>query len=323
MINSFVNKNEFLSNFYPSQINYEGITFPTVEHAFQAMKTLNLEQRIAIANASTPGVAKRMGRQVTLRADWENVKDEIMYQCLKLKFADKDLEEALLETFDEYLEEGNSWHDNYWGNCHCEKCKNIHGKNRLGTLLMKVRDEIRTAKEHTKVLVVVDMQNDFITDALGSPDAVKIVPNVLAKVKEYHDNNYPIVFTRDTHYSNYSETQEGKYLPVPHCIKGTKGWEIIPELSAFAKNCVDKITFGSVTLPEEIEKAIGDASTFELEFVGVCTDICVVSNVLYAKAYFVDVPITVDASCCAGTTPENHNCALTTMKCCQVNVINN
>ncbi len=141
MITKFENEYSFLSNFYPSPITYQGITFPTVEHFFQAMKTLNPAEFIEIKDASTPGKAKRLGRKVTLRPDWENVKVSIMKVALHLKFDNMELREKLLATGDEYLVEGNTWHDNFWGSCECEQCGN-HGQNMLGQLLMEVRKEI-------------------------------------------------------------------------------------------------------------------------------------------------------------------------------------
>ena len=143
MINCFDGKWAFLSNFYWNEIEFEGITYPTNEHFFQAMKTLDIEERRKIANCLTPGQAKRMGRQVALRPDWEEVKEDIMFLGLCLKFADEQLADWLVETGDEPLEEGTTWHDNEWGNCSCPKCRNIEGKNKLGKLLMKVRGMIR------------------------------------------------------------------------------------------------------------------------------------------------------------------------------------
>ena len=143
MINCFDGKWAFLSNFYWNEIEFEGITYPTNEHFFQAMKTLDIGERQKIANCLTPGQAKRMGRQVVLRPDWEEVKEDIMFLGLCLKFADEQLADWLVETGDEPLEEGTTWHDNEWGNCSCPKCRNIEGKNKLGKLLMKVRGMIR------------------------------------------------------------------------------------------------------------------------------------------------------------------------------------
>jgi nicotinamidase-related amidase len=168
-----------------------------------------------------------------------------------------------------------------------------------------------------KTLIVIDMQNDFIDGALGTPEAQAIVPNVKKKLEEYKANGHNILFTRDTHYAGYLNTQEGKYLPVPHCIQGTPGWCISTELgSGVGYDVVDKRTFGYETLRYHI-----DDSSESIELVGVCTDICVVSNALILKAQFPETKIIVDASCCAGVTPEKHKAALEVMKSCQIEVI--
>lgn len=143
MINCFDGEFAFLSNFYESPIEFEGIVYPTNEHFFQAMKTLDINERRTIANCATPGQAKRMGRRVSLRSDWEQVKEDIMFQGLCIKFTDRLLSSWLLETGNEELVEGTTWHDNEWGNCSCPKCAHIEGKNKLGKLLMRVRDMIR------------------------------------------------------------------------------------------------------------------------------------------------------------------------------------
>ena len=143
MINQFDKEWAFLSNFYPQEIEFEGIISPTNEHFFQAMKTLDINQRRAIANASTPGLAKKMGRSVSLRPDWEDIKDDVMLEGLYRKFANDELAEWLLDTGDEELVEGNFWHDNHFGTCYCTRCQNIKGQNVLGKLLMKVRSEIK------------------------------------------------------------------------------------------------------------------------------------------------------------------------------------
>lgn len=143
MINKFEGKYDFLSNFYPSQITIDSVNYPTVEHAFQAAKTRSFLKRIEISKLDTPREAKKVGRQVKLRSDWETIKDQVMYDCLKEKFKITELREKLLATGNEELIEGTIWHDNYWGNCSCEKCKNIEGKNMLGKTLMKVREELR------------------------------------------------------------------------------------------------------------------------------------------------------------------------------------
>ena len=143
MIVEFDGENEFLSNFYHSPIFYEGIVYPTNEHFFQAMKTLDIETRKAIAAAPTPGAAKRMGRHVALRPDWEKIKVDVMRLGLILKFTDAELAEKLVATGDEELVEGNWWHDNTWGNCHCTECSRKGGRNLLGMLLMEVRKELQ------------------------------------------------------------------------------------------------------------------------------------------------------------------------------------
>ena len=143
MIDCFDGHWAFLSNFYWNEIEFEGIAYPTNEHFFQAMKTLDVNERRAIANCLTPGRAKRMGRRVALRPDWEDVKESVMLEGLCLKFADEQLADWLLETGDEELVEGTTWHDNEWGNCSCPKCAHIEGKNKLGRLLMIVRDMIK------------------------------------------------------------------------------------------------------------------------------------------------------------------------------------
>jgi len=172
-----------------------------------------------------------------------------------------------------------------------------------------------------KVLVVVDMQNDFVDGALGTKEAVSIVDNVISKIKDFDGK---IIATLDTHQHNYLETSEGKKLPVPHCIRMTNGWllndKVLNALSEKDYKTVEKKTFGSTKLVNEIRR-IKSNEEIEIEFVGLCTDICVVSNVLLLKAYFPEVKMTVDASCCAGVTPESHKAALETMKMCQIDVI--
>ncbi len=164
-----------------------------------------------------------------------------------------------------------------------------------------------------KTLIVIDMQNDFITDALGTAEAVKILPAVKAKIDEYVKNGDRIIFTRDTHTEDYMSTSEGKHLPVPHCIMGTKGWEIADGLYIEGCEIIDKPTFGWM--------GWGKYEFDEIELCGLCTDICVVSNALILKAMFPDVEISVDAKCCAGVTPESHEAALVTMRMCQINVM--
>jgi nicotinamidase-related amidase len=173
-----------------------------------------------------------------------------------------------------------------------------------------------------KVLVVVDMQNDFIDGSLGTPEAQAIVPNVKKKIEESVANGDVIVYTRDTHFDKYLTTKEGKKLPVEHCIRGTEGWEIhkdlLPPKDYKNTYTLNKYTFGSYELPSSI---FGLRGVDEIELVGLCTDICVVSNALMLKAYFYNThEISVDATCCAGVTPESHEAALKTMEMCQINV---
>ncbi len=172
-----------------------------------------------------------------------------------------------------------------------------------------------------KFLIVVDMQNDFVDGTLGTKEAQAIVDNVVTKIENFDGE---IIATFDTHFENYSETQEGKNLPVVHCVKGTKGWQLNEKVaSALNKKGftpVEKLTFGSVDLPQIIkEKA--KKEDFTIELMGLCTDICVVSNALLLKASFFEKEITVDSTCCAGVTPSTHQAALTTMKMCQITVI--
>lgn len=170
-----------------------------------------------------------------------------------------------------------------------------------------------------KILVVVDMQNDFIDGSLGTPEAVAIVENVKDKMRSYDKGD--IFVTMDTHAPNYLETQEGKNLPVEHCIKGTDGWKVRADIEELLDGAAvyEKPTFGSVKLAEDISK-IAANEDIEIELIGLCTDICVVSNALLLKANMPEVKISVDPSCCAGVTPESHEAALKTMQMCQVNV---
>ena len=167
-----------------------------------------------------------------------------------------------------------------------------------------------------KVLCVIDMQNDFIDGALGTKEAEAIVENVKAKIELYRKNGDTVIFTRDTHSEDYMNTQEGKNLPVPHCIKGSKGWEISEKLDTASDKIIDKPTFGSFELAEYISTL---ADVEEIELIGLCTDICVISNAMIFKARFTETPIKVDSSCCAGVTPESHANALGAMKMCQIN----
>lgn len=176
-----------------------------------------------------------------------------------------------------------------------------------------------------KILIVVDMQNDFITGSLGTPEAQAIVPKVKKKIEQAVTNGDLIIYTQDTHFKNYLDTKEGKKLPVEHCIYRTEGWEIPDELKVpndyHPVWYINKFTFGSMELPEYIANDGLPFTCDEIELVGLCTDICVVSNALMLKSYFYEgVEITVDATCCAGTTPGNHEAALQVMESCQINV---
>ncbi|MCX4268946.1 MAG: cysteine hydrolase [Lachnospiraceae bacterium] len=171
-----------------------------------------------------------------------------------------------------------------------------------------------------KLLVVVDMQKDFIDGSLGTKEAEKIVDGVVEEIKKYRTED--IFATRDTHTEDYLQTQEGKKLPVVHCVKGTEGWEINGKVKEALKGAevMDKPTFGSKELAEKIA-GLAAEEEIEVTLVGLCTDICVVSNALLIKAYLPEVPVRVLASCCAGVTPESHQAALATMKMCQVEIV--
>ena len=170
------------------------------------------------------------------------------------------------------------------------------------------------------LLIVVDMQKDFVDGALGTAEAVAIVDNVVKKIESFDGD---IIVTYDTHGENYMQTKEGENLPVPHCIKGSDGWRLDSKVQAALDKreykIIEKPTFGSIELPEYI-KANYNPSKLCIELIGLCTDICVVSNALLLKANFLETSISVDASCCAGVTVESHNAALTTMKMCQIEV---
>ena len=170
----------------------------------------------------------------------------------------------------------------------------------------------------SKILVVVDMQNDFIDGSLGSAEAVAIVPAVKEKIRKEAAQGTKIIFTRDTHPVNYLETFEGKKLPVEHCIKGTPGWEIREELVIEDAVVYDKPTFG---ITDWNQKLGALTESDEIEVCGLCTDICVLSNALILRAYYPDIKITVDSAACAGVSPETHNAALASMRCCQIDVI--
>ncbi len=175
-----------------------------------------------------------------------------------------------------------------------------------------------------EILVVVDMQKDFVDGSLGTKEAVAIVPNVVEKIKGFAGKVY---YTKDTHEEDYLKTQEGKNLPVKHCIKGTPGWELTEAvLQAVDKNSdskiIEKPTFGSTALAEELKRVDQTERITKITLIGLCTDICVISNALMLKAHFTEVPIAVDATCCAGVTPQSHTQALEAMKMCQIIIEN-
>ena len=193
-----------------------------------------------------------------------------------------------------------------------------------------------------KIIVVVDMQNDFIDGALGTPEAQAIVPNVCKKIEQMADSNTLVIFTKDTHHNNYMNTLEGKNLPVPHCIKNTEGHEINTEVfNTYINNitnfvnphdfycvdyltnpaCIEKLTFGSTHLQKILSNIDYYSGVEEITLMGLCTGICVMSNAILAKATLPEVPVNVIADCCACVTPESHKTALEAMKLCQINII--
>jgi len=167
----------------------------------------------------------------------------------------------------------------------------------------------------SRTLIVIDMQNDFIDGALGTKEAQAIIPNVKAKIEEYRKCGNNIIFTRDTHDDNYLKTREGRHIPVIHCVKGTFGWQISDKIGFDEKNdiCIDKPSFGWTHWD--------DFKFDEVEIIGVCTDVCVVSNAVLIRSLNPEINVTVDAECCAGATPETHKSALRTMEMCQINVV--
>lgn len=186
-----------------------------------------------------------------------------------------------------------------------------------------------------KIVVIVDMQNDFVDGVLGTEEAKKIVPNITSRLRELKGSL--VLFTKDTHYEDYLETQEGQNLPVPHCIYMTPGWSIVKDISSLVDYSNDylsysganvmkgrflKKTFGSIELAKTLREIVNECQIDEITFMGLLTDICVISNVLITKAFCPETLITVDASCCAGLTPEKHKAALEVMESCQIKVIN-
>lgn len=171
-----------------------------------------------------------------------------------------------------------------------------------------------------EILVVVDMQKDFIDGALGTPEAQAVVPAAAEKIRAFRGR---VIFTRDTHGENYMDSREGSMLPVPHCIKGSPGWQLCPALQPLCSDApIDKPGFGSVALGELLLAADREEPISSVTLIGLCTDICVISNALLLKAFLPETRIIVDAACCAGVSPESHSRALEAMKMCQIEVIN-
>ena len=170
-----------------------------------------------------------------------------------------------------------------------------------------------------RILVVVDMQNDFVDGALGTEEAVGIVPAVAERIRSFGGR---VLYTQDTHESDYLKTLEGKKLPVPPCIRGTEGWELCPQIKALCKEVpIDKPAFGSVELGRMLKEYDSREKVESVTFAGLCTDICVISNAMIVKAFLPETEVIVDAACCAGVTPESHRQALEAMKVCQIKVL--
>ena len=175
-----------------------------------------------------------------------------------------------------------------------------------------------------EILIVVDMQNDFVSGALGTQEAKAVVPFVVSRVADGLDRGETVFFTRDTHEEAYLETQEGRNLPVPHCIRGTAGWEIVPQLTEYTleRTVMDKPAFGSTELGTYLAELNEKEPIEKITLIGLCTDICVIANAMLIKSFLPEVPVAVDAKCCAGVTPESHQNALAAMKVCQIMVEN-
>jgi len=168
-----------------------------------------------------------------------------------------------------------------------------------------------------KLLAVIDMQNDFIDGALGTKEAVAIVEHVKARIAKAKADGEAVIFTRDTHFANYMDTQEGKKLPVPHCIENTFGWEVREGLAEADDVIIDKPTFGST----ELQQHVVEMGYTDVELIGLCTDICVISNAMLIKAALPECNVSVRADCCAGVTPESHQNALAAMAMCQIDIL--
>lgn len=180
--------------------------------------------------------------------------------------------------------------------------------------------------KQSRILIVVDMQKDFIDGSLGTAEALGIVPAAVARIREAVSDGCPVIATLDTHGENYGKTREGRFLPVPHCVKGSDGWKLHEQIAAALDQAIllEKPSFGSTELPALVRDLTGcetDGAGLEILMIGLCTDICVISNALILKAAFPEADITVDAACCAGVTPEKHRAALETMRSCQIRVI--
>ena len=177
--------------------------------------------------------------------------------------------------------------------------------------------------EEKKILIVVDMQKDFIDGSLGTPEAQAIVPAAAERIRACRRAGYALIATLDTHGTDYMDTSEGRKLPVPHCVRGTEGWRLNPAIAEALGDAalVEKPTFGSVRLPEIVSELAEGAQALRIELMGLCTDICVVSNALLLKAHFPEAAIAVNAACCAGVTPQKHEAALETMRSCQIDII--
>lgn len=170
----------------------------------------------------------------------------------------------------------------------------------------------------SKFLIVVDMQKDFVTGCLGSKQAQAVILPIKNKIEKFDGK---VIFTMDTHEDNYLDTQEGQKLPVKHCIKHTEGWEIINELKEYALDCIEKPTFASIELAQRLQLINKNEPIDEIQLVGVCTSICVISNAMVLKAYLPDTPISVIANLCACVSEDSHNAALTAMETAQINIV--
>ncbi len=174
-----------------------------------------------------------------------------------------------------------------------------------------------------KFLIAVDLQNDFITGSLGTAEAEAIVGAAAARIVECRKQGWTVIATLDTHGTDYADTAEGRKLPVPHCIRGTEGWKIEARIDAALGGSLrlEKPTFGCVKLPDVIRNSTDAGDSVEIELIGLCTDICVVSNALLLKAFFPEADIRVNSACCAGVTPQKHKAALETMASCQIGIL--